>query len=384
MINKKYILTALLVSAAACAVQAQRQTVTDNHGRQMVVMIPAAKPDEDGLEVEYSDAKYYSNEASWNYYSDHAVETETEAAVLDRRIRRLPGTMQLTYNDEVGKHIDRYVKAGRHSTGCILGRAQYYNRFFEDALRTYGLPLELKYLPVIESGLNPNATSRVGAVGLWQFMPTTGRQYDLRIDSYVDERRDPVKSSYAAARFLSDLYQRFGDWTLALAAYNCGPTRVSNAIEKARLDNGDCDFWQVYQYLPKETRGYVPAFIAANYVMTYYGDYGIEPTSTGLPQRVEPVKITEDVSLGRIADMMGISVENLKMLNPQYRQGIVKTSNGCASLLLPADEASRFIKCSELLRQPCPASPSIPEEITAQTVGQDVSQNNSGNTFSLQ
>jgi len=171
------------------------------------------------------------------------MEMEEETVAVGRLINRISGSLCLSYNPEVQKHIDKYVRQGRRSTSCLLARASYYNPIFEEALLYYGLPLELKYLPVIESGLNPKAVSGKGAAGLWQLLPATGRQYNLQINTFVDERLDPIKSSYAAARLLADLYKRFGDWSLVLAAYNCGPTRVSNAIEKT---GNNTDFWQIY------------------------------------------------------------------------------------------------------------------------------------------
>ncbi len=346
MVKKIYILSALLSTYANCTMLAQSQVVTDSNGRTMEIYIPIVE--EDPLSVEFTDEKFYQQQGFHSYFRANERETETETDAISRRIKRLPSSIPMTYNEEVRRHIDRYVKSGRRSTCYLLSRAKYYNHFFEEALRFYGLPLELKYLPVIESGLNPNATSRVGAVGLWQFMSTTGKQYDLCINSYVDERRDPIKSSYAAARMLSDLYRSFGDWTLALAAYNCGPTRVRNAIDKA---GGSVDFWKIYEFLPKETRGYVPAFIAANYVMTYFGDYNLYPETTGLPQIPGKVQITQDVSFTKIANIMEMSIEDLKTLNPQYKQGIVKTNNGVATLVLPAEEVDRFNSVAPLLYQ---------------------------------
>ncbi len=339
-----------MAAGAACTLPAQRQTVVDDHGRAVEVCIPSADGAMAGyVDVEYSDDRFYSGgrqAGGGETPVPAAGETEAGMEGIDRKIRSLSDVMALGCNEEVKRYIDRYTKAGRQSTCCLLGRARYYDPFFEKALRSYGLPLELKYLPVIESGLDPNATSRVGAAGLWQFMAATGRQYDLRIDCYVDERRDPEKSSYAAARMLNDLYNRFGDWTLALAAYNCGPTRVSNAISKA---GGAADFWAVYRYLPKETRGYVPAFIAAGYVMNFYGDYGIIPQPAGLPARCDTVLVEKDVSLARIAGVLGMAVDELKTLNPQYRQGIVRTcpGGGTARLHLPAEMAEKFRYCKE-------------------------------------
>ena len=330
---------------ATYGLYAQQQTVVDSRGKAVSVMIPDASETMAGyVDVDYIDDKFYNSGIETGFKntpSANTTEPENGMEVIDRKMRNLSNVMTMTYNEEVKKYIDRYTKAGRQSTSYLLGRARYYNPIFEEALRFYGLPLELKYLPVIESGLNPNATSRVGAAGLWQFMATTGKQYDLQIDSYIDERRDPEKSSYAAARMLSDLYKRFGDWTLALAAYNCGPGRVSSAITKA---GGGADFWAVYQHLPKETRGYVPAFIAANYVMNYYADYDITPLSTGLPNRCDTIIVEKDVTLAKIANVLGMNVDDLKVLNPQYRQGLIKAyaTNGVAKLRLPSEMIEKF------------------------------------------
>ena len=345
MSRKRYIVSFLITMGATCGIYAQQQTVVDNRGKAVNVMISDVSETMAGyVDVDYVDDKFYNSGIQTgfeNTHSTNATEPENGMEVIDRKMRNLSNVMTMTCNEEVKKYIDRYTKTGRQSTSYLLGRARYYNPIFEEALRFYGLPLELKFLPVIESGLNPNATSRVGAAGLWQFMATTGKQYDLQIDSYIDERRDPEKSSYAAARMLSDLYKRFGDWTLALAAYNCGPGRVSSAITKA---GGGADFWAVYQHLPKETRGYVPAFIAANYVMNYYADYNITPLSTGLPNCCDTIVIEKDVTLAKIANVLGMNVDDLKVLNPQYRQGLIKAyaTNGVAKLRLPSEMIEKF------------------------------------------
>ena len=186
------------------------------------------------------------------------------------RLRRLPVVMEMPYNSVVQKFIDQYSGRLRRTVSYALGAGNFYIPIFEEALDYYGLPLELKSLPVIESALEPKAKSPAGAVGLWQFMLATGKRYDLKVNSLIDERQDPYKSSWAAARYLRDLYKIYRDWNLVIAAYNCGPTNVNKAIHRA---NGVRDYWTIYPYLPSETRGYVPAFIAANYIMNYYCEH---------------------------------------------------------------------------------------------------------------
>ena len=228
----------------------------------------------------------------------------------------------------------------------MLGSANFYMPIFEEALETYNLPLELKYLPVIESGLNPQATSYVGAGGLWQFMIGTGKRYGLEINSLVDERRDPIKSSYAAANYLSDLYRIFGDWHLAIAAYNCGPDKINKAIHRA---GGSKDYWQIYPYLPQETRGYVPAFIAANYIMNYYCDHNICPMVADLPAKTDTIMVNRDIHFSQIAGVLGLDVNQLKELNPQYRRNIVNGSSKLSALRLPSTEVNKFIDKQEAI-----------------------------------
>ena len=228
----------------------------------------------------------------------------------------------------------------RHSVSYMLGAANFYVPIFEEALEAYQVPLELKYLPVIESALNPKAVSRVGATGLWQFMLGTGKMYGLEVNSLVDERRDPVRASYAAARYLRDLYRIFGDWNLVIAAYNCGPGNINKAI---RRSGGFKDYWQLYPYLPAETRGYVPAFIAANYAMTYYCEHNICPMTTKLPLQTDTIVVDRDVHLEQIAAVLDLDIEMLRSLNPQYRRDIVPGTSKKYAIRLPMADTGRFI-----------------------------------------
>jgi membrane-bound lytic murein transglycosylase D len=252
----------------------------------------------------------------------------------------MPTVMEMAYNDIVQRFIDRYMGRLRHSVSFMLGAANFYLPIFEEALEAYQVPLELKYLPVIESALNPKAVSRVGATGLWQFMTGTGKQYGLEVNSLVDERRDPVKASYAAARYLRDLYRVFGDWNLVIAAYNCGPGNINKAIHRA---GGEKDYWQLYPYLPAETRGYVPAFIAANYAMTYYCEHNICPMNTRLPLQTDTVMVDRDVHLQQVASVLDLDIEMLRSLNPEYRHDIVPGANKRHAIRLPMADAVRFI-----------------------------------------
>ncbi len=264
--------------------------------------------------------------------------------VYQSRLRRLPNVVDMPYNEVVRKYIDLYGGRLRRSVSVMLGAFNFYVPIFEEALESYQVPLELKYLPVIESALNPGATSRVGAAGLWQFMVTTGKQYGLEVTSLVDERRDPVKASYAAARYLRDLYDIFGDWTLVIASYNCGPNNVSKAIKRA---GGARDYWAIYSYLPRETQGYVPAFIAANYIMNYYCDHNICPVKTTLPQATDTLVVTRDVRMERIEQMCGIAHDELRGLNPQYRTSLIPGEARPCILRMPVDKVNAFIEAGD-------------------------------------
>lgn len=312
--------------------------VKDKDGNEEIIDVPESMDTEfDNLLQEYYSKKYLKEDGDCNYRDENR--TYDKEVYIDR-LKRLPNIMEMPYNEIVQKFIDRYTGRLRRSVGYMLGASNFYMPIFEDALEAYGVPLELKYLPVIESALNPKAVSRVGAAGLWQFMPSTGKQYGLEINSLVDERRDPVKSSYAAARYLRDLYRIYGDWSLVIAAYNCGPENVRKAIQRS---NGETDYWTIYPYLPRETKGYVPAFIAANYVMTYYCEHNICPMRTTLPAKTDTVQVSRDVHFKQIADVCGVDIEELRALNPQYRRDIVNGSSKLSSIRLPIAVVNSFI-----------------------------------------
>ncbi len=313
-------------------------TVIDGEGNTEVIEFPEAMTfDLDSLMNIYMAKTYLDEPVDCNMRDINP--TYSKEDYVDR-LSRIPSIMEMAHNDVVQKFIDRYSGRLRHSISYMLGASNFYMPIFEEALETYQLPLELKYLPIIESALNPKAVSRVGATGLWQFMLTTGKQYGLQVNSLVDERRDPVKASYAAARYLSDLYKIFGDWNLVIAAYNCGPANINKAIHRA---NGEKDYWQIYPYLPKETRGYVPAFIAANYIMTYYSQHNICPMTTRLPAQTDTVMVNRNIHLEQVAEVMGINIDLVRSLNPMYRRDIVPGTTELSPIRLPQTETGRFI-----------------------------------------
>lgn len=342
MRKKTFIIIAAMILGGNCVTQAQNEkeeiTVTDDDGKEEIIDVPEAMNYEvDSLLNLYYSKTYLQPDNDCNYRDEN--KTYPKETYIER-LSRLPNVMEMPYNNIVQQFIDRYTGRLRHSVSYMLGASNFYTPIFEEALEAYGLPLELKYLPVIESALNPMATSHAGAAGLWQFMVATGKQYGLEVNSLVDERRDPVKSSFAAARYLKDLYNIFGDWSLVIAAYNCGPENINKAIHRA---GGEADYWKIYPYLPRETRGYVPAFIAANYVMNYYCEHNICPMRTQLPAKTDTIVVNKDVHLKQIAEVCGIDIDELRTLNPQYRRDIVNGSNKPSIIRMPATATNTFI-----------------------------------------
>jgi len=257
-----------------------------------------------------------------------------------RRLAAIPSVIEMPYNQIVRKHIERYVYRSRTLIEEMLGMSLYYMPIFEQALEKEGLPLELKYLPIVESALDPNAVSRVGAAGLWQFMIGTGKGLGLEINSLVDERRDPYRSSAMAAKYLKNLYQIYNDWSLAIAAYNCGPGNVNKALHR---NGGSGDFWDIYEYLPRETRGYVPAFIAANYAMTYYKQHNISPSLARKPLITDTVSVNRRIHFAQIAQVLNMPIEEIRTFNPQYRADVIPGDSHPYTLVLPSQQIYSFI-----------------------------------------
>lgn len=261
-------------------------------------------------------------------------------SLIVERLQRLMSLIPMTFNAQVRRFIELYVVRKKELVQHMLAMSGYYFPIFEEALDARQMPLELKYLPIIESALNPRALSRAGASGLWQFMYYTGKRYRLEVTSYVDERRDPRKASLAAAEFLSDLYSIYHDWHLAIAAYNCGPGNVNKAI---RRSGGQRDFWKIYYHLPRETRGYVPAFIAACYVMNYAAEHQIHPAPATMPAACDTVMVCRPLHFEQVSATIKIPVESLRELNPQYRRDVVPARpDRCYSLCLPIDQSIHF------------------------------------------
>ena len=255
------------------------------------------------------------------------------------RLQKLPYVVPMPYNQIVKQFIEMYAKRHSQVSYMLAIGHSYYFSMFEQSLAKYNVPLELCYLPIIESALNARAVSHAGAAGLWQFMIKTGRAYGLEVNSLVDERCDPVKSTDAAARYLSDLYKIYGDWLLVIAAYNCGPGNVAKAI---RYSNDVKDYWTIYPYLPRETRSYVPIFIAANYIMNYFEEHKICPALPLIKYSTDTVMVKDRIHLQQVADVLQIPMEELRFLNPQYRRDIIPGNIKPYPLMLPLDKLNAY------------------------------------------
>ena len=267
------------------------------------------------------------------------IADQTPDSVYARRLLDLASPIQLPFNAIVKNYINRYIDPRSGTISRILGMSQYYFPIIEEALLRAELPVELRALPIIESALSTTAVSPMGAVGLWQFMPTTGKSYGLEINSLVDERRDPYRATQAACRYLKDLYNIYNDWTLAIAAYNCGPGNVNKAIARS----GGKTFWEIYDYLPRETRGYVPAFIGATYAYAYHQLHEIEPTEAPIPLSVDTLHIARLMHLNQISSTIDVPLETLRQLNPQYKLDIIPATTKAYTLVLPQRNIAQYI-----------------------------------------
>jgi len=277
-----------------------------------------------------------SSEVRLGYYP-----TNVPDSVYIQRLEDIEQVVDLNYNQVVKRYIQMYTEKRRDLVEVMLGLSAYYFPIFEETLDKYDMPLEIKYLAIIESALNPTARSRVGANGLWQFMYGTARNMKLEITSFVDERRDPVKSTEAAAQYLNRLYDVYGNWHLAIAAYNCGPGNVNRAI---RRSGGRTNYWEIYYRLPRETRGYVPAFIAAMYAFEYHKEHNLVPRYPDIPLSVDTVMVMDYLHFDQLVAMLGMEKEKLRALNPMYRRDVIPAKKTKPyPLVLPNDKIMDFI-----------------------------------------
>ena len=290
---------------------------------------------------------YLQNYTALDADVDRKPDEEVSDEEITRRLAAIPTTIELPFNSIVRAYIDAYTKKNRSLVENMLGMSLYYMPIFEQALEREGLPMELKYLPVIESAMNPDAVSRSGATGLWQLMLPTARGFGMEVNTLVDERRDPVASSAIAAKLLRQLYDIYHDWSLAIAAYNCGPGNINKALRRCNAEKKD--FWAIYPYLPKQTRGYLPGFIAATYVMTYYKRHNISPALAKKPILTDSVHVNRRVHFQQIADVLQIPVEELKVLNPQYRQECIPGDLRPYPLVLPTNQTYAYIMSEDAI-----------------------------------
>ncbi len=280
--------------------------------------------------------------------TDDTTGIECPDSIYTSRLASINSVIKLNYNNIIRNHIHVYTIKKRDQFRVMLGLKDYYFPMIEDIFDYYGIPAELKYMAVIESALNPNAVNRrSGATGMWQFIYSTGRAYGLMINSIIDERRDPVRATHAAARYLKDLYGIYNDWILVIAAYNCGPGNVNKAI---RRSGNKKDYWDIYYRLPRETRGYIPQYIAATYAMNYYPDHNIQPVPVNFPIATDTIMINTDMHLSQISEVLGMSLGELRSLNPQYRTGLIPGSGKPQPVTLPMNYLGSFIDLSDTIR----------------------------------
>ena len=292
------------------------------------------------LNLYYVEQSVSYNPGSFNSAADSMHIPDFPDSVYSTRLKNIPTVVDLTYNPIIRRYINVYTRQKRGSVEVMLGLSQYYFPIFDDIFDYYDVPNEMKYMSIIESALNPRAYSRTRAVGLWQFMYGTGKLYGLTINSLVDERRDPIKSTHAAARYVKDLYAIYNDWTLVIAAYNCGPGNVNRAI---RRSGGKRNYWEIYRYLPRETRGHVPAFIAATYMMNFYRDHNLKPAPVSFPIASDTVMVTHNLHMAQVSGVLGIPLQLLHDMNPQYRTEMIPAKDHPQSLRLPLEQIARFI-----------------------------------------
>ena len=340
--NRKTLLATLFLSAALPAAAANAPSLlamSDSMHVDPIFLPESYQADTRAMQEGW----FLSNYAALDTEADARPDAEVTDQEIITRLQRLPYSIEMTYNSIVRSYIDAYANRRKQLVTNMLGLGLYYNTIFEQALDRYGLPLELKYLPIVESALNPNAVSRSGATGLWQFMLETAQGEGLEVNTLVDQRRDPIASSDAAARYLQKLFNIYHNWHLALAAYNYGPGNVNKAIERSRVPKDSADFWQIYNYLPAETRGYVPSFIAVCYIMNYHSEHNIAPAVLRRPVVTDTVNVSRRVHFRQISDVLGVPMDEIRVLNPQYRTDLIPGDIRPYSLVLPSLQVYAYV-----------------------------------------
>lgn len=341
----KSLLLSVSATMAACTLQAAPSVLNlSQYANDSTIVFPESFETDTHKMMENW---YLQNYTALDADVDRKPDTEVSDEEIIERLAAIPTTIEMPFNSIVRTYIDAYTKKNRRLVENMLGMSLYYMPIFEEALERENLPMELKYLPVIESAMNPDAVSRSGATGLWQLMLPTARGFGMEVNTLVDERRDPIASSATAAKLLRQLYDIYHDWSLAIAAYNCGPGNVNKALRRCSAQKKD--FWEIYPYLPKETRGYVPCFIAATYVMTYYKHHNISPALAKKPILTDSVHVNRRVYFQQIADVLQLPVEELKVLNPQYRQECIPGDLRTYSLVLPANQVYAYIMSEDAI-----------------------------------
>jgi membrane-bound lytic murein transglycosylase D len=338
LLKKIFVLILLLIQGVIVLAQSDFKLIDDAKRTPVKDSIPV--PDEVTYALDHMLSNWFVSNARKSNCDTTHFDHHVPDSVISTRLRLMPCVMEMPFNNYVRSFVDLYTVRRRNQVSYLLGLGDYYFRIFEQILDKNKLPIELRYLPVIESALNPIAISRAGAAGLWQFMTGTARMYGLEINSLVDERMDPYKSTHAAAKYLKDLYGIYGDWHLVIAAYNCGPGNVNKAIRRA---GGKQDYWAIYPFLPTETRGYVPIFIAANYAMYYANAHNICKATIDFPKAVDTVMINQRVHFDQIASVLNLPKEQIKLMNPQYRREIIPGDLKPYAVVLPMKMTGMFI-----------------------------------------